>query len=473
MSPVKPKKIAVLGAGLSGLSVAYRLCQKANVDIEVIERDDRVGGLAKSFEHNGFTVDLGPHRFHTQNEAVMSEFNGLLGKNQAIKERKSRIYMQGKFFSWPLVMSEALKSMPISKTFKIGGDYLWARWRYFLLKPEDKSYEDWVVNRFGREIFNLFFRDYNAKLWGLKPNEISKDWASQRVSLKGLWDAVVQSVFKPKKQARTNVSRFHYPIKGGIGMLSRMFADQITWQGGRIVLNTEVTKMESSGDKLTGISIRNKNTGQSETRNYDYVFSTLPLTKMVEFIAPSAEGKVIEAAQNLKFKSLIFVYCVINRPKITPDHWIYLPQAELATNRISEIRNFSEQNVIPGKTILCGEISCDFGDPVWRMSTAELQKKFLGDLSLLKFISQSDLEETFVFREEFAYPIYDIPYAQNMQKTLAYLKSFKNLTMLGRNGLFRYNNMDHCLEMGFKAADKFLGKDSRYEQVATEDKFFG
>lgn len=256
-------------------------------------------------------------------------------------------------------------------------------------------------------------------------------------------------------------------------MLSRMFADQITRQGGRIVLNTEVTKMESSGDRLTGISIRNKNTGQSETRNYDYVFSTLPLTKMVEFIAPSAEGKVIEAAQNLKFKSLIFVYCVINRPKITPDHWIYLPQAELATNRISEIRNFSEQNVIPGKTILCGEISCDFGDPVWRMSTAELQKKFLGDLSLLKFISQSDLEETFVFREEFAYPIYDIPYAKNMQKTLAYLKSFKNLTMLGRNGLFRYNNMDHCLEMGFKAADKFLGKDSRYEQVATEDKFFG
>lgn len=473
MSSVKTQKIAVLGAGLSGLSTAYRLGQKAGFSVDVIERDGRVGGLAKSFEHKGFTVDLGPHRFHTHNKSVLTEFDRLLGENQSVKERKSRIYMQGKFFSWPLVMSEALKSMPISKTIKIGSDYLWARWRYFLRRPQDRSYEDWVVNRFGREIFNLFFRDYNAKLWGLKPNEISKDWASQRVSLKGLWDAVVQSVFKPKKQARTNVSRFHYPVTGGIGQLSQRLAQEITGQGGRIILNSEVVEINSSDNKVTQISFRHADSGQVETREYDYVFSTLPLTKMVEFMKPAAEPAVLAAARQLKFKSLIFVYCVVNRKKITPDHWIYLPQAELATNRISEIRNFSERNVIPGKTILCGEISCDFGDPVWRMSTAELQKKFLGDLSLLKFISRSDLEETFVFREEFAYPVYDIPYARNLNKTVEYLKSFKNLIMLGRNGLFRYNNMDHCLEMGLKAADKFLGADTKYDQVATEDKFFG
>lgn len=467
------KRVAVLGAGLSGLATAYRLSRQPGLQIDVIERDSMVGGLAKSLVSRGFTVDLGPHRFFTENENIFREFDGLMQGNYASRERKSRIYMRGQFFSWPLIMSEALKAMPLAKTVKIGGDYLLARLRYYMLHPEDKSYEDWIVHRFGREIFNLFFRDYNAKLWGLPPAQISKDWAAQRITLKGLGDTVIQSIFKSKPQARTNAAKFYYPVEGGIGRLGQTLAQRIIANGGRVILNREVRGIRMIGDKLTEIHSRDQVTGQTATARYGQVFSTLPLTKMVEFMGPAADAEVRRAAHNLRFKSAIFVYCTINRPQITSDHWIYLPQAELSSNRISEARNFSARNVLPGKTILCGEITCDAGDKTWQISAAELQQKFLDDLLLLEVVSPPEVAETFVHREEFVYPVYDIPYAANRKKVVDFFKGFENLHLLGRNGLFRYNNMDHCLEMGFGAAEKYLGGSGEYERVATEDKFFG
>lgn len=467
-------RVCVLGAGLSGLSTAHVLANNG-IEVDVFEKQDVVGGLAKTLTRDGFTADLGPHRFHSKNKELIKLVGGWIDDKWAVLERKSRIYMEGKFFDYPLKASNAILTMPPLVSAQILLDYLKTAISRRIAPRQEISFEDWVINRFGRKLYDIYFGPYNEKLWGIHPTKMSKDWAAQRITLLNLWDTVVKTVFKTGDEPRTLVSQFHYPLNGGIVLVSEKLKERIERTSGRIYLGTDVRSVNMDDERVLGVTF--KENGKEETREYDLVLSSIPITSLIKLIRPKVPGDVLGHCENLKFKAIVFAYVTVDKKSISDDHWVYIPQKGLIFNRVSEPKNFSKNNVPSGKNILCAEITCDVGDSVWNTPEEQLRERVVGDLEKLGFITKKDVEGFFVHREEHAYPVYDLDYEQNLDIVTSYLGGLDNIVSIGRNGLFRYDNMDHSLEMGLLAGRAIIeetGDTQRIvDKIAREEEYFG
>jgi protoporphyrinogen oxidase len=467
--PAMKKQVTILGGGLAGMSCAVA-CVRAGAEVMVLEREDRVGGLARSFTEEGYTYDLGPHRLLIHTPEVVSEFNSLLGQSLLLKERKSRIFLKGRFFHYPLRVGNAIFSMPPAITARILADYAWAKARSVARRGEDKSFEDWVVARFGRTLFNIFFKQYTEKAWGIPCSQISADWASQRISLLSLWDTLVKSLWRRGDQPRTYASQFYYPLHGGIGSISSAMASEVEASGGEVACGRPVTALKVAGDRVKTIQAGDLTIEPQE------VVSTIPLNDLVG-MTDGADESVGQAASNLRFRAIVFVYLFVKRPRISDDHWIYLPEEQFISNRFSEAVNFSMKNAPMGKTVLCAEITCDVGDSIWNTSDDVLAERVVADLIGLGFteLSHSEILKVATHRVKEAYPIYDIGYQQRVKTVLDFGESLSNFIAIGRSALFRYNNMDHSVAMGEEAAALVLGKSGKKitTRIATDQKYFG
>lgn len=463
-------KAVVLGAGLSGLSCAHRLSSEG-VEVEVLEAEDQVGGMAKSFTDEGYTFDLGPHRFHTQDSIIIKHINDLMGDDMESKLRVSRIFLEGRFFDYPLRISNAVFGMPPLTMARILSDYAFAKAQNILSKPKDDSFETWVKSRFGKRLYDIYFKVYTEKTWGIPCDRISADWAVQRISLLSLWDTVLKTIFKGGDTPRTYVSRFLYPAKSGIGAISEKYAKIIGDNGGRIFLGAKVDKIKIVDGTIKSIGYNNESNDISES---DIVLSTIPPHQFIFSICgDDVPKKVLEACERLVFRSIVFVHLKISKESVSKDHWIYLPEPVFSSNRMSETRNFSRDNSPRGKTLLTFEITCQYRDDIWNANDGKLKKMAVKDLCKSGLASEADIMDAVIKRQRWAYPVYDLEYRQNLDIVVEYLKSIKNLRFFGRNGLFRYNNMDHSISMGLFAADSVLDKDIDYMAVATENHWFG
>lgn len=464
-------KIGILGAGLAGLSCASELA-KARIPVAVIEKDPEVGGIAKSFVKGGFVYDLGPHRFHTKDEHILNHIRELLHDELSVKTRKSAIHLKGQFFEYPLKTRDVLMRMPPGTILRILFDYAKVKLQNYVEPHPDDSFEAWVVNRYGETLYRIFFGEYTEKVWGLPCTQISADWAAQRISLLSLWDAIKNTLVRGKDTPRTYVSEFYYPQHGGIGAISREYERQIKKMGGQILLNSRIQRIHQKNNRITDLEFTKD--GKRTKRNFDRICSTIPLTTLVELLEKAPED-VYKSAEKLAFRSIIFTYIVLDRPMLSKNHWIYLPEKQFFTNRISEIKNFSENNAPKEKTILCGEITCSFDDHIWKKDDEELISLFLGDMIRLGLMTKDSekMEDTLVYRIEHAYPIYDLDYKRYLDTIKTYLDQIENLYYFGRNALFRYNNMDHSIDMGLKVARNLLGEGLDYRSVATGQKWFG
>ena len=468
--------VLVLGAGLAGLSAASRLVS-AGCRVTVIESDDHVGGLAASHtlktRWGEFDYDNGPHRFHTTDPNVKSEAMRLVGDEIVWAQRQSRIYLYGRFFHYPLQGGNVLRSLPPLVLCKAFLDYLAVKVRNIFARRPDNNFENWVVNRFGRKLYDVFFGTYTEKTWGIPCNRISADWAAQRISLLSLWDTVVKTLFKRRdgNVPRTYVSKFFYPRRGGIGRLCVRYAEEIRAAGSHVLLSTPALRVHHTDGKVTGVTVGGP--GGERFMSADRVISTIPCTLLARLLTPTAPAEVIHAVDSLKHRSMIFVYMVLNRPTVTPDHWIYLPEQTLTTHRLSEFKNFSPDAAPVDKTLLCAEITCDYEDAEWRLSDAELQAIVVKDMGRLGLIKESDILQTFSRRERYAYPIYDLEYRTHRDRLLAHITSIDGLLSTGRQGLFKYNNMDHSIGMGLAAADNLLGTGKDHAGVAAGQEYYG
>lgn len=464
------KHVTILGGGLAGMSCALA-CARDGVPVTVLEREEEVGGLARSFSLQGFTYDMGPHRFLIHEPEAVTSFGRLLGQSLLHKERRSRIFLQGRFFHYPLRVGNAIFSMPPRTTARILADYALARTRGLVRPSQDRSFEEWVASRFGRTLYEIFFKQYTEKAWGIPCSRISSDWASQRISLLSLWDTFVKSVWKRGDQPRTYASRFYYPQHGGIGALSRAMAHQVEAAGGTVRRGQTV-----SGIEIENGRVRRVHAG-GETLDVDEVVSTLPLGDLAAMVAGGAPDPVAQAASGLRFRAIVFVYLFVRRPRISDDHWIYLPEERFLSNRFSESVNFSTKNAPMGKTVLCAEVTCDVGDATWRTSDDVLAERVAGDIMQLGFaeVTPGEILRVATRRAREAYPIYDIGYRERVERVLGWFGSLDNLLSIGRSALFRYNNMDHSIEMGRKAAEAVLGRAARAAatEIATEKQYFG
>lgn len=455
------RKIIILGAGLAGLSCAYKLTEN-NSCIIVLEKNTNVGGLAKSVSHKDFVFDLGPHRFHTEDSSILHHVKNLLGNELNIKNRQSEIYIDGKYFSYPLQAANVLSNLPLWTLFESLINYILIQTKNIFIKSSKDSFEQWAISRFGKTLYNLFFKNYTEKLWGIPCTQLSSNWGEQRIRSFSLWQAGWAMLHHKNTPTPYTSSQFYYPQNGGIGKICERYKEILTSKGQRIYLNTYPVKLFRTENKITKI-VYSQNGNVFSIDKPAGIVSTIPITNLIELFEPKSPRIVLDAAKRLKYRSIILIFLMINRSQITQNHWVYFPQKEVHINRFSEFRNFSQFAAPLGQTGLCAEITCDYEDKIWGEPPEKLIEIAINDLASIGLIKAEQVVNSFILKERYAYPIYKLGYQTDLNTCLSFINNIRNLITCGRQGLFRYNNMDHSIDMGLKAAESIINGNYQFE----------
>ena len=452
MTDNKDKKVIVLGGGPAGLSAAWKLAI-AGVKVDLIELDSQVGGLCQTIKHGDFYFDLGGHRFLTQDKDVFNDIKDLMKDDIVVRPRKSVIRLKGKFFGYPLNAKDLLKKLNPLLTMKCFFDYLFTIIINKINPKNDISLQDWISHRFGKTLYNIYFGPYSEKLWGIPPTQISADWAAQRISLLNLWDVFVRLLGKKDNTPKTYAEEYLYP-KRGIGMIADRQADEITKNGGTIHTNSRVSEIKIENDRISEVIFEKD--GKKERISGDVIINTIPMPEFVRMINPEPERDIIETSKRMRFRGLRFLNIELEKEQVSENNWIYIPEHQYIFFRIQEPKNWSPYNVPEGKTSLILEIASDKGDDIWDKPDDVLLQRCIKDLKDLGFDIENNVIGCFSTYATHAYPIYDLDYKEKINTLLNYLVKFENLVPCGRQGLYRYNNMDHSIKMGFKAAEHII-----------------
>ena len=465
------KRVVILGAGPAGLSAGWKLAEKG-FKVDLLELDSRVGGLCKSYYYEDYTFDLGGHRFITKDDELLKDVLDLMGDELFESPRKSVVRLKGKYFYYPLAGKDLILKMNPVTSAKCFLDYVYVSARNKVARSKEVSLEDWVVNRFGRGLYNIYFGPYSEKLWGLHPSKISKDWAAQRISLLNLWDVFLRLLGKTRNAPKTYATRFFYPVKGGIGRMCDKMAERITAAGGTIHLSSPVTSIRVEGGRIKEVVYRQD--GAEKTISGDYIISTVPLPQLIKSITPKVDDKYLKVADTMKFRSLRFLNILIDSKQISDNTWIYIPEEKFKIMRIQEPKNWSPTNAPPDKTSLILELACDEGDDIWRADEDALTTQCTDELRKLGLLNGERIIHKFTTRIEHAYPIYTLDYHKKVRTIFELFAGMDNFIPIGRQGLYRYNNMDHSMKMGILAAESITAGRSRDEifRVAQEEVAF-
>lgn len=467
----KNKKIVIFGAGPCGLSTAWKLSE-AGFSVEVIEAEDQVGGLCRTIKRDGFHFDLGGHRFITKDEQIQREIEDLMGDDLLVQPRKSVIRLQGKYFNYPLEIKDIITKLNPLFTFRAFVDYSLTSLLQKLFPRPDSSFESWVINRFGTTLYDMYFGPYSKKLWGIPPNMISSAWAEQRISLINLWDVFLRLLGKKKDEPKSYAGRFYYPKKG-IGQICDKMADIIISRGGVIHLDTKVEHLTLHNDEI--IDILCLKDGSPVKIKGDYFISTIALPDLIRAIRPRIEEKFHAIADKMDFRSIRFLHLLIDKEKITDNTWTYIPEKEFIFFRIQEIRNWSAMAVPAGKNGLTLEIACNEDDEIWRADDEYLFNISLKNLKELGILDNKKIVlDYFSTKVKHCYPMYTLDYFYKTNTLFNLISQFKNIISIGRQGLYRYNNIDHSVKMGLLAAQHIINDYPKEEifKVATEKKIF-
>lgn len=454
----------ILGGGLAGLTTGYALTEAGHT-ITLLEGAAEVGGLSKTISHNGFLFDLGGHRFLTKNKQIEDFFLKILAGQILNVPRKSQIYLLNKFFDYPLQPVNASFGLGVSTTIEIVTDYCKERVKNLFAPPDIVSLEDWVINRFGQKMFDIYFKDYSEKVWGISCSEISQEWVAQRISGLSLWAAIKNAFCKLSgKNLLTLSDEFFYPALG-IGQLSNRLQEGIE-KTNSVVTNTKVNAVFHHASRIEKVSAINCN-GQKILTGDEFV-SSIPLTQLIELLDPPPPAPILAAARSLKYRDLIIVTLMLNRERVTDLTWMYLPGKDIPFGRIHEPKNWSPHMAPEGKTHVVAEFFCFKGDSVWNATDDQLKEMTVKHLAQLGFIQNEDVLDSCVLRLCNAYPIFDVGYQKHCDTIMNYLNGFSNLHVVGRGGLFKYYNMDHAMESGINAAENIIAKNmlTKHPQAA-------
>ena len=448
--PEQPVDVAIIGAGPAGLTAAYQLT-KAGYSVIVIEKDPaQVGGISRTVEHEGFRFDIGGHRFFSKSREVVDLWNEILPHDFIDRPRMSRIYYQGRFYSYPLRAFEALRNRGLWRSARCMASYLKAR--LFPIR-QVKSFEDWVVNQFGRTLYAIFFKTYTEKVWGMPCDTMSADWAAQRI--KGLslgaavLDGVRRSLHLNKKPndgmgAKTLLEHFRYP-RLGPGMMWDAARDHVIAGGNRVLMGHALKQI--SLDQITGRWRMTTATrgGESVTIDAAHVISSAPMRELAGRIHPVPH--TLGNALSLGYRDFLTVALMIRSADLFPDNWIYIHDPRVKVGRVQNFRSWSPE-MVPDPQIACVglEYFCFEGDGLWSVSDEELIALATREMVTMGLITAEQVVGGAVVRQEKAYPVYDESYAGHVAAIRAELEeAYPTLHLVGRNGMHRYNNQDHAM----------------------------
>ena len=439
-----PKKVAVIGAGPAGITAAYQLA-KAGVSVDVFEASPAVGGLARTIELWGQKVDLGPHRFFSSDPRVNHLWLEVIGDDYDMIDRLTRIYYKRRFFYYPLKPFNALINLGLLEATRCMTSYGVQRFRR---ATEQTCFENWVVSRFGRRLFEIFFKTYSEKLWGIPCTELDSDFAAQRIKKLSLWEAVRNALcLGTKTRHKTLVDQFAYPHNGTGELYTRM-AGQVRACGGTVECRRAVRRVLTSNARVIGLELE---TG--EQCFFDEVISTMPLNLLVTRL-PGVPANIRTAAEALRFRNTILVYLRVDAADLFPDNWLYVHSPDLRTGRITNFRNWVPQ--LYGReqsSILVLEYWCNDEDELWSQSEDELIALASGELRKTGLIKDARISGGYVHRIHRCYPVYNRGYKAVLEPVQRYLNSIAGMTVIGRYGAFKYNNQDHSILMGILAAE--------------------
>lgn len=450
----KKKQVVIIGAGPAGLTAGIELLKTERVDVVILERDNIIGGLARTNEYKGYRYDLGPHHFITSSDEVMKWWMDLMGDDFHPHKRYTRIYYNHHFFHYPLEPLNVVKGLSLIECFRCVFSYIKAR---ILPIKHPKTFQDWITNRFGKRLFGIFFKTYTEKVWGLPCEKISADWAAQRIKGFSLSQAIFYAFFGKwfkKNTPRTLQDTFYYPSLGA-GSFWERAAKRFIKLEGNLHLDQGVCNLEHNNAKITAVTTR---TSAGAERQFiaDDFFSTMPLRTLIKLLSPLPPQEIIHAADSLQYRGLITVNLIINKATVIPDHWLYVHEKSVRMGRIGNMNNFSLKMVADQEhTALSLEYFAYIDEPFWQLSEAELIKIGTEELEALKLVKQSDVIDGMVIKTPEAYPVYDQNYHTHLGLVLGYLKNFSNLHLMGRNGMHRYNNMDIAMLSAMHAVRNF------------------
>jgi protoporphyrinogen oxidase len=451
--------VAIIGAGPAGLTAGY-LLSKAGKSVAIIEKDATyVGGISRTVEHEGYRFDIGGHRFFSKSAAVVDLWNEILPDDFIQRPRMSRIYYEGKFYSYPLRAFEALRNLGVWRSSLCMLSYL----QYKLLPiKEVKSFEDWTTNQFGKKLYSIFFKTYTEKVWGMPCDEMSADWAAQRIKGLSLWGAVVDGLKRSlglnkgpnDGTVKTLLESFRYP-RLGPGMMWDAARDKIVASGnGQVIMGHGLKQLASDGDG--GWRMTASGPQGDLVINAAHAISSAPMRELAARLHP-LPATTLEASQ-LKYRDFLTVALMIRSDDLFPDNWIYIHDSKVQVGRVQNFRSWSPE-MVPDSNVACVglEYFCFEGDGLWSMADADLVDLAKKEMAILGLLDPADVIGGAVVRQEKAYPVYDEDYAANVAAMRHELEDkFPTLHLVGRNGMHRYNNQDHAMMTAMLTVENIL-----------------
>lgn len=528
------KTAIIIGAGPAGLTAAYELLDKTDIKPIIYEMSEDIGGISKTVKYNGNRIDIGGHRFFSKNDRVMEWWQNIMplqgapAKDDAVlgrevplcqeclkreirhkshqkitapdpekedkvmlnRGRLSRIYFLRKFFNYPITLnSNTIMNLGALRMLKIGLSY--AKIALFPIK-EEKTLEDFYINRFGRELYSTFFDDYNVKLWGVPCSEIKPDFGAQRVKGLSITKVITHAIkskfakddsIAQKKVETSLIEQFMYP-KFGPGQIWEEVARIITENGGEIYFNQKAVGIEHLDGKVKQVKIKDNATGETKIVEGDYFFSTMPVKDLINAMENVPEN-VHDIADGLMYRDFITAGLLLNELKIknetkqktinniVPDNWIYIQERDVKLGRLQIFNNWSPYLVKDdSKTWIGLEYFCSEGDELWNMSDDEFSKFAIDELAKIDIIEKENVLDNVVIRVQKTYPAYFGTY-DNFDTVKEFTDKFENLFLIGRNGMHRYNNMDHSMLTAMFAVENIINnvssKDNLWNVNAEEE----
>ena len=498
-----PRRSAVcIGGGPAGLTAAYELLQHTDIVPVVLEMEGFLGGIARTENHNGNRIDIGGHRFFSKSDRVMRWWCDLMppeataeasfeiayhGQRRTleggqgpdpdqtdevmlVRSRKSRIYYLRRFFDYPISLTlGTLRNLGAFRVMRLGLSYL--RARVAPIRPE-KSLEDFLINRFGRELYATFFRDYTEKVWGVPCNRIDPSWGAQRIKGLSITTVIKHALAKPfrkrgevaQKDTETSlIERFLYP-KLGPGQMWELCAKRITEAGGRVELGSRVERIHVEGRRVRAVTVKELSSGQMRRIEADHFFSTMPVRELVAALDCGIPQAVREIAAGLTYRDFLTVGLLLRDLKVRDertqgllrDNWIYIQEPEVKLGRLQIFNNWSPYLVADPSTVWVGlEYFCNEGDELWEMPDEEMAAFGAAELERIGIIDRADVLDHTVIRVPKCYPAYFGTY-NRFDELRAWLDGIDNLYLVGRNGMHRYNNQDHSMLAAMTAVENIL-----------------